>query len=194
MEWFFCKINASFHHSLKVKHIFIKEKYWMYYLPQYSPDLAPVELAFSTMKHKLRSYLWGHGWNFNTKKGWDVIVKSCADMSKIHLKYVDGGHQECERVHFEESDEPELSQRLIISEFNLTQLQILKYKNTLAKFVSNLILLNIVRNNHKSNEKLGFNRSKRVHQKVFWTIIWKYKLNSSSFLIICQILDTDSSG
>ena len=47
-------------------------------------------------------------------------------MSRIHFKDVDGGHQECERVHFGESDEPELSQRLIISEFNLAQRQILK--------------------------------------------------------------------
>ena len=84
-------------------------------------------------------------------------------MSRIHLKDVDGGHQECERVHFGESDEPELSQQLIISGFNLTQRQILKCKNTLAKFVSNLILLNIVRNIHKSNENVGFNRSKRMY-------------------------------
>ena len=128
MKWFFCKINASFHYSLKVTHIAIKEEYWMYYLPQYSPDLAPVELTFGTMKRKLRSYLGGHGWNFNTRKGRDAIVTSCADMSRINLKDVDGGHQECERVHFGESDEPELSQRLIISEFNLTQRQILKWK------------------------------------------------------------------
>ena len=88
----------------------------------------------------------------------------CWYMSRIHLKDVDGDHQECERVHFGESDEPELSQRLIITEFNLTQRQILKCKNTLAKLVSNLILLNIVRNIHISNEKLRFNRSKRVYK------------------------------
>ena len=87
----------------------------------------------------------------------------CWYMSRIHFKDLDGGHQECERVHFGESDEPELSQRLIISEFNLIQRQILKcIKKTLSNIVSNLILLNIVINIHKSNEKLRFNWSKRV--------------------------------
>ena len=96
----FWKINLSFHNSLQVKHIAIKEKYWTYYLCQYFPDLAPMKFALSRMKRKLRSYLGSFRWNFKTRKGCNCNIMNWY-MSRIYLKDVEKVHQEFKWVHLE---------------------------------------------------------------------------------------------
>ena len=46
--------NLSVHNSLKAQKILRERGAWMLFLPQYSPDLNPIEMAFSKLKAHLR--------------------------------------------------------------------------------------------------------------------------------------------
>ena len=47
----------------------------MYYLSQYFPDMALVELVFGAIKRKLKSSNYNLGWNFSKTKGKNAIVQ-----------------------------------------------------------------------------------------------------------------------
>ena len=47
----------------------------MYYLPQYSPELAPVELVFGVIK-KLKNDMCRQGWNFRSISGKEKIIQA----------------------------------------------------------------------------------------------------------------------
>ena len=53
----------------------------MYYLPQYSPELAPVELIFGAIKRKLTNEVCRQGWNFSSKSGKEKIVQAWEEIS-----------------------------------------------------------------------------------------------------------------
>lgn len=46
--------NVPFHKSAKAEELVRQRKAWMLFLPPYSPDLNPIELAFSKLKTLLR--------------------------------------------------------------------------------------------------------------------------------------------
>jgi transposase len=46
--------NVAFHKSIRVEEIIKKRGAWVLFLPSYSPDLNPIELAFSKLKALLR--------------------------------------------------------------------------------------------------------------------------------------------
>jgi transposase len=46
--------NLSFHKSAKAKGAIEARGAWMLFLPQYSPDLNPIEMAFAKLKAHLR--------------------------------------------------------------------------------------------------------------------------------------------
>jgi len=48
--------NVAFHKSEKVARIIKKCGAWLLFLPPYSPDLNPIELAFSKLKTLLRKH------------------------------------------------------------------------------------------------------------------------------------------
>ena len=48
--------NVAFHKSQKVKAIVKQAGAWLLFLPPYSPDLNPIEMAFSKLKALLRKY------------------------------------------------------------------------------------------------------------------------------------------
>jgi len=48
--------NVAFHKSEKVKAIVKERGAWLLFLPPYSPDLNPIEMAFSKLKALLRKY------------------------------------------------------------------------------------------------------------------------------------------
>ena len=86
MELWWYKINARIHHTLKVKQIAYLKNFEMYYLPQYSPDLAPVELVFGLIKRKLRWKISNQGWNFSKNDGKDAIVNAWCEIDKESIK------------------------------------------------------------------------------------------------------------
>jgi len=47
--------NLSSHKSAKAEHIIAERGAWILFLPPYSPDLNPIEMAFSKLKSHLRS-------------------------------------------------------------------------------------------------------------------------------------------
>lgn len=48
--------NCSIHHVESVREIFRQAGVLLFYLPAYSPDLNPIELAFSKVKYYLREH------------------------------------------------------------------------------------------------------------------------------------------
>jgi len=48
--------NVAFHKSEKVKATIKERGAWLLFLPPYSPDLNPIEMAFSKLKALLRKY------------------------------------------------------------------------------------------------------------------------------------------
>ena len=67
--------NCSSHRSLKTKEKLRKLGYLIAYLSQYSPELAPVEMAFSLIKRKLRSQVKHVGLNLNQMTNYDEFRK-----------------------------------------------------------------------------------------------------------------------
>ena len=63
--------NCSSHRSLKTKEKLKNLGYLVAYLPQYSPQLAPVEIAFSLIKRKLRSQVKHIGLNLSQVTNYD---------------------------------------------------------------------------------------------------------------------------
>ena len=48
--------NCSIHHVMEVVDLFNSAGILLLYLPPYSPDLKPIELAFSYIKHYLKDH------------------------------------------------------------------------------------------------------------------------------------------
>ncbi len=46
--------NARIHHGGNIEQIVIRAGCWLLYLPAYSPDLNPIELAWGYLKHLVR--------------------------------------------------------------------------------------------------------------------------------------------
>lgn len=48
--------NAKIHHGAKLAQIVEKAGCWLLYLPPYSPDYNPIELVWSWIKHRVRTF------------------------------------------------------------------------------------------------------------------------------------------
>lgn len=48
--------NVGFHKSERVEQLVRTKGAWLLFLPAYSPDLNPIEMAFSKLKALLRKY------------------------------------------------------------------------------------------------------------------------------------------
>ena len=67
--------NAPYHSSIATKEIIKKLRLSVYFLPPYSPALAPVEQFFKIVKSKVRSLENIKGVNFGSKNGEELIEK-----------------------------------------------------------------------------------------------------------------------
>ena len=74
--------NASIHRTNIVKTTASREKFTMYLLPQYSPDLAPVELMFGAVKRKIKGEIWRQGCRFSSECGKDAIIQAWASIGQ----------------------------------------------------------------------------------------------------------------
>ena len=54
----------------------------MFYLPQYLPELALVELIFVAIKRKMKKKANRDGWNFNTNEGKKAITRAWSEISE----------------------------------------------------------------------------------------------------------------
>ena len=48
--------NVAFHKGLRIEEIIKARGAWLLFLPPYSPDLNPIEMAFSKLKTLLRKH------------------------------------------------------------------------------------------------------------------------------------------
>lgn len=66
--------NLSVHKSAKAEAIIRARGAWMLFLPQYSPDLNPIEMAFSKLKAHLRKA---------ATRTFDALIEALADICRL---------------------------------------------------------------------------------------------------------------
>ena len=67
--------NLSVHRSAKAEAILRSRGAWMLFLPQYSPDLNPIEMAFSKLKAHLRK---------TAARTFDTLCDAIGDICKLY--------------------------------------------------------------------------------------------------------------
>lgn len=67
--------NVAFHKSEAVKAIVKARGAWLLFLPPYSPDLNPIEMAFSKLKELLRKY---------AGRTYDAITKALGEICDLY--------------------------------------------------------------------------------------------------------------
>ena len=63
-----------------MKRVALLANYWMYYLPQYSSELDPVELVFGAINRKIINKNILKGWKKCTRIGKDLVVQMWAEI------------------------------------------------------------------------------------------------------------------
>lgn len=66
--------NVAFHRGPKIEEIVTAQGAWLLFLPAYSPDLNPIEMAFSKLKALLRKY---------AARTFDAIIKALGDICAL---------------------------------------------------------------------------------------------------------------
>ena len=67
--------NLSVHKSAKAEAVICAQGAWMLFLPQYSPDLNPIEMAFSKLKAHLRKA---------AARNFDALVEAIGDICNLY--------------------------------------------------------------------------------------------------------------
>jgi transposase len=67
--------NLSVHKSAKAEAILRKRGAWLMFLPQYSPDLNPIEMAFSKLKAHLRKA---------AARNFDDLIRAIGDICNLY--------------------------------------------------------------------------------------------------------------
>src|SRR3546814_24437 len=67
--------NLSVHKSAKAEAALRAQGAWMLFLPQYSPDLNPIEMAFSKLKAHLRKA---------AARSFDTLIEAIGDICRLY--------------------------------------------------------------------------------------------------------------
>ena len=68
--------NCQCHRTKMVKEFALSLSLKLYFLPSYSPELAPVETYFSILKNNLIKVAGHWSWNLKSKMGTDLVSKA----------------------------------------------------------------------------------------------------------------------
>ena len=97
--------NASIHRINIVKTTASREKFTMYLLPHYSPDLAPVELMFGAVKRKIKGEILRQGCRFSSECGKRCYNKGMSiNWTGINYQDVDDYDQTGKEIYFKWSE------------------------------------------------------------------------------------------
>ena len=78
--------NWPFHRSSKSKQKLRELGYLVAFLPQYSPQLAPVELAFSIVKRQLKNQTKSRGLNLSEMSNYGEFRSSMKELDKDRVR------------------------------------------------------------------------------------------------------------
>lgn len=80
--------NASFHHTEKIKDMFLNAGVKLVYLPTYSPDLNPIEEFFFELKAYIKKN-WGV-YEDEPGQGFDNFLEGCVDIIDAKERSAEG--------------------------------------------------------------------------------------------------------
>ena len=82
--WFLLD-NSSVHWSLDVRSYLCKTKWSWIFLPQYTPELAPIELFFCQLKRSVSSWRNHKIINLDRPMGRECLIESISSIDKIAI-------------------------------------------------------------------------------------------------------------
>ena len=78
--------NCQCHRTKKVKEFAQRSSLRLYFLPSYSPELAPVETYFSKLKCNVIKEEGNRSWNLKSKMGMDLAIKAIRNIGPDFIK------------------------------------------------------------------------------------------------------------
>ena len=78
--------NCSCHRTKAVKEFALSSSLRLFYIPAYSPELAPVETYFSVLKANMIKEAGNRSWNLNSKIGMDLTAKIVQSIGRDFIK------------------------------------------------------------------------------------------------------------